>query len=273
MGKLTDDEIRSIIKRASIIQKFHEQAPNRHEPFIEDDYETIYEIADSVSINRQFIKEALLEHEGIPIEDPISVDTNNLSDAKILAYANGSVDGGLLNELKAQLEYHFNTVGKVSRRKNMLFWKAKPSGAGKYFDVSTSPELQIEQDKGRVKLTLSQNLRSYNKLFIPVAGVSFGAFMLFAAVIFGASGNDGSPPMLIMSALFFAASFFFTRFINKKKVKKKERLIELMEVLQQTIERRFRTGSKKPSKGRINIPDLNDIEVQEEVTLGEKTKS
>ncbi len=272
MGKLTDDEIRRIIKRASIFQKFHEQAPNRSEPFLENDYETVYEIGDSLSVDRQFIKEALIEHEGIPIEDPISVDTNSLSDAKVIAYANGSVDGGLLNELRAQLEYHFNTVGKVARRKNMLFWKATPAGPAKFFEVSASPELQIEQDKGRVKLSLSQNLRSYNKLFIPVAGITFGAFMLFAAAVFGQAGNDGGP-LLIFSALFLTASFFFSRFINKKKVKKKERLIELMEVLQQTIERRFRVGSQKQEKARIKVPDLDDIEVEEEVTLSEKAKS
>lgn len=273
MGKLTDDEIRRIVKRASIFQKFHEQSPNQSEPFLEDDYETIYEIADSLSVNRQFIKEALIEHEGIPIEDPVSIDTNNLSDAKILAFANGSVDGRLLNELRAQLEYHFNTMGKVSRRKNMLFWKAKPSGAGKLFEVSSSPKIQIEQDNGRVKLTMSQNLSTYNKLYIAVAGISFAALMLFAAVVFGQTGNDGVPPMLILSGLFLTSSFFLSRFINKKKKKKKEYLIELMEILQQTIERRFKAGSLKQEKEKIIIPDLEDIEAEEELTLGEKAKS
>lgn len=274
MGKLTEDDIRQIIKRASILQKFYEQAPNHAQLFNKDDYNTLYEIGDSISIKPQFLNEALLEFEGIPSDEPISVNTNNASEAKILGFANGTVDSGILNELKAQLEYHFNTVGKISRRRNMIFWKASPAWPAKLFETSTSPELQIEQDKGRIKLTLSQNLKTYNKFFLPVAGISFGAFMMFAAVIFGQAGNDGAPPMLIFSGIFLGLSTYLVRVINKKKVKKKKKLIELMEVLQQSIERRFRGSSTKQTiKDRITIPDFEDTLDDIEAPLKSSTKT
>ena len=60
MGKLTENEIRSIIKKASILQKFHDQSPYSTAPFLEDDFTTIYEISDSLNIKRQFVNEALL---------------------------------------------------------------------------------------------------------------------------------------------------------------------------------------------------------------------
>ena len=274
MGKLTEDDIRQIIKRASILQKFNEQAPNQSPPFIKDDYDTLYEIGESISIKPQFLNEALIEFEGIPIDEPISVDTNNASESKILGYANGTVDSGILNELKAQLEYHFNTVGKISRRRNMIFWKASPAWPAKLFETSTSPELQIEQDKGRIKLTLSQNLKTYNKLYLPAAGISFAAIMMFAAVVFEESGSDGTAPMLIFSGLFLGFSTYLVRLINRKKVKKKKKLVELMEVLQQSIERRFRTSTtKQTEKERISIPDFEDSLDDIEVPLKSSTKT
>lgn len=271
MGKLTEEEIRKIIKRASVFQKFSEQSPHNTAPFLKDDFNTIYEISDSLNLKRQFVNEALLEHEGIPIEDPISIDTGNQSDVEILAQANGIIDGGLLNELRAQLEYHFNTVGKIARRKNRVFWKAKPAGPSKFFDITSSPQLELENSKGSVKLKLTQNLRTYNKLFLPIAALSFGAFMMFASIVYGVADNDGVAPMLIISAMFLTGSFFFARFIKKKKLKRKESLKELMEILQQTIERRFRTSSsKEKKKERINIPDLDGFE--EDITVTSSTK-
>lgn len=273
MGKLTEDEIRRIVKRASIFQKFYEQAPPRADNPLPEDDQTLYEIADSLNIDRHFIKEALTEHKGIALDDPVRIDTNSNHKVELFAHANGSLDGSLVNELKAQLEYHFNTIGAVSRRKNRIFWKATPAGPSKFLTIANSPELILEEANGRVKLTLKQSLKTLNKLLLPAIAATFGGFMMISAVIFDRAGNDVEP-MLIVGSMFIAGAFLFSRFVRGRKNKRKERLTELVEVLQQTIERRFRAGKPKEQKETetISIPDLADIEIEDEIEITPQKK-
>ncbi|MBO6522935.1 MAG: hypothetical protein JJ971_03850 [Balneolaceae bacterium] len=274
MGKLTDDEIRLLIKRASVFQKFNEQSPHKNSVFNEEDYQTLFEIADNLNLDRQHIKEALIEHQGIETEDPIKVDTGNQTDVHVTAHANGSIDGSVLNEIRANLEYHFNTVGKITRRNKKIFWNATPSGPSRLFSITNSPELEISQKDNRVKFSLRQNLSSLNKFFFFPAFAVFISFMMLAAVIFDQVTGDGRIPMTILPGFFLTASYFFSRFIKKRKLRRKEKLVELLGTFQQIIERHFLAGkSENKSRERIKIPDLDDIEVEEEVTLGEKAKS
>ena len=274
MGKLTDDEIRLLIKRASVFQKFNEQSPHKDSVFNEEDYQTLFEIADNLNLDRKYIKEALIEHQGIESEDPIKVDTGNQTDVHVTAQANGSIDGSVLNEIRANLEYHFNTVGKITRRNKKIFWKATPSGPSRLFSITNSPELEISQKDNRVKFSIRQNLSSLNKLFIFPSLLSFGALMMLAAVLFDQVGGDGRIPMTIIPGFFLTASFFFSRFVRGRKAKRKEKLVELLGTFQQIVERHFLAGkSESKTKDRIKIPDLDDIEVEETVTLGEKEKS
>ncbi len=274
MGKLTDDEIRLLIKRASVFQKFNEQSPNRNSVFNEEDYQTLFEIADNLNIERQHIKEALIEHQGIETEDPIKVDTGNQTDVHVTAQANGSIDGSVLNEIRANLEYHFNTVGKISRRNKKIFWNATPSGPSRLFSITSSPEMEISQKDNRVKFSIRQNLSSLNKLFVFPAFAIFISFMMLAAVIFDQVQGDGRIPMTILPGFFLTASYFFSRFIKKRKLKRKEKLVELLGTFQQMVERHFLAGkSETNTRERIKIPDLDDIEVEEELPLGKKAKS
>ena len=279
MGKLTEEELKRIIKRASVLQHFHDQSPIKHSPFTEDDYEDLYEIARNLDIKPHFIKEALLEYEGFPVDDPVFLETDNSHQVDIRAQANGGLDGALLNELKAQLEYHFNTMGKLSRRKNRVLWKASPSVPARFFAVNNSPELEIIEKPGRMEFRLKQSLKTYNKFYLPAIGATFAAFMLFAAVVFGEAGNDEAP-MLVMSGVFLAGSFFYSRFIRSRKMKKKNKLFDLMEVIQQIAERKFRAGSmkeKQREKPPVSIPDLEDIEVKNdeeiEININKKVQS
>lgn len=274
MGKLTDDEIRHLIKRASIFQKFEHQSPHKSAHFSDEDYDTLFELADSLNVNRKYIQEAVVEHFGVETEEPVSIDTNNQTDIKIAASANGFIDGATLNEVRANLEYHFNTIGKISRRNKKIYWKATPSGPSKLFTISNSPEFEITQKNSQVHFALKQNLSTLNKLFVFPAFATLGAFMMTSGVIFGRAGDDGVIPMLIISGLLTAASFFFVRFVNRRKNRRKNKLIELVGTLQQTVERHFRSRSNMASsKERIIIPDLDDLEAEEEVTLSEQAKS
>lgn len=145
MGRLTNDELKQIIKRASILQRYHEQSLSGSQVPEPEDIEPVFEIGHNLDIKRHFIKQALIEYEGIPIDEPVIVDTQSFTEAEIQGYANGPMDGALLNEIRAQLEYHFNTVGAVSRRKGNIYWNAMPAFPAKLFATTRSPELEIKK--------------------------------------------------------------------------------------------------------------------------------
>lgn len=274
MGKLTEEEIRHIIKRASVFQNFERQSPHKSAHFIDEDYQTLFEIADNLQVERKHIQEAIIEYFGVETEDPVSLDTNNQTDIKIKATANGYVDGTTLNEIRANLEYHFNTVGKISRRNKRIFWKASPTGPSILFSITNSPELEISQDKTRATFTLKQDFSTLNKLFFFPTIASLGAIMMTTAVMYNQVGGDGAIPMLIMSGFFVTASFFFTRFVKRRKIKRKEKLIELLGTLQQTVERHFRISTPQvKKKERISIPDLDEIDEELTVTSGAKVNT
>ncbi len=277
MGRLTNDELKQIIKRASILQRYHEQSLSGSQVSEPEDIEPIFEIGHNIDIKRHFIKQALLEYEGIPIDEPVIVDTQSFTEAEIQGYANGPIDGALLNEIRAQLEYHFNTIGAVSRRKGNIYWNAKPAFPAKLFATTRSPELEVKEEaSGRIKLTLRQNLKTYNKLFLPAIGFSFGGFMMLAALMYDVAGND-TGPMFIFGSLFILGSIGFARFVRSRKLKKKRKLKELVETIQQIMERRFRAGRfKEEPKPEIEMEDFEEVlNDQEEIEIRpeEKIKS
>ena len=267
MTKLTEDEIKLIIKRASILQKYHEQSLIKQTDSSEQDENPIFEIGASVGLNPQFINEALIEHEGFVMQDPVILDTENNYEVKILGYANGTLDGSLLSELKAQTEYHFDTVGTISRRKGNVYWKAKPAFPAKLFEITSSPEVIFTEQKGQIRIKVSQSLKTINKFYAPAIAATFGAFMMLTAVIYNAAGD--TEPMIIVSSMFLLSSYFFSRFIKRRKTKRKKKLAEFAETLQQVIERRFRAGRVKPTTiPSISLEDLDDLNENDDISVG-----
>ena len=275
MGKLTDDDLREIIKRATIIQKYHRQSLGKKSDLSSEE-EPIFEITDSLDIERHFVKEALLEFEGIYIDEPVSVDTNSSHNIEIRGYANGNLESSLLNELRNQIEYEFNNVGKVTRRKGNIFWNAKPAFPAKLFDITSSPEVEFSEKNGRVLITLRQSLKTLNKLYLPSIAALLAAFMMISAVLFGAGGSDNEP-LLIFGGIFIALGTAFGRFVRNRKLKHKKKALELVETLQQIMERRFQAGRlKQESKPEISLQDFESLDEELddiEIKSGRKIKS
>lgn len=272
MSMFSEDEIRKIIQKAQLLQKFGESSPSE-ENDLPDGIGRIYEIAEELNIPKKYIYEAYLEHSGISIHEPIAVDTNDFNSTEIVGFAHGSINKKLLNELKSQIEFHFNTLGEISHRRNKTVWKAKPVGPAKLFASSTSPEVEFEQVDGSTKITVKQSLKTLNKLYLPGLLTGFSGFLLLAAVIFDRAGND-TAPALIFSAIIIAASLGFTQFVKGRKIKKKTNLKELTETLQGKIERHFKAEAidqeKGTRSGEIEIPE-NEYE-EENVDGSSKPK-
>jgi hypothetical protein len=272
MAKLNDDDIRTIIKRASILQKYHDQAPGApsQSAYAEDD--PVFEIADSLNIKRHFVREALLELQGTDTDEPIFIETDSYHKVELQASARGNIDGSLLSELKSQLEYHFNTVGTISRRKGNVYWKASPAFPAKLFEITSSPEVEFSERNGRVKINLKQSLKTINKWYAPAVAASLGAFMMLAAAIYGVAGNDEAP-FIVMSAIFLTGSFFYARFIKSRKKKRKNKLKELVETMQHIMQRRFRAGRyKEETKPDIDLEDFQELVENDETELKSSTR-
>ena len=258
MGKLTEDEVRTIVQKATLLKKFGESGSAVDRTQSNQELKSLYKITDNLDIPREYVHEAYLEQAGIPISEAFVVDNNDFSSTEIVGFAKGDIDKDLLKELRSQIEFHFNTVGEISYRKNKIVWKAKAVGPSKFIATVNSSEVEFKKVDGNVKIKISQSLKTVNKLYLPAAAGGIGGFMILTAVIFEVIENDIGPA-LIMSGLILAASFFFARFINGRKQKRKKNLLELSETLQGKIERHLKATTK--SKGieekspEIEIPE------------------
>ncbi len=258
MHKLSDSEIRQIVKKATLLQKFgsenHSSKTGRDNP----EMRALYDITDELGLPRKYVYEAYIERAGIPIQEPFVIDNQDFNSTEIVGFAKGTIDKELLNELKAEIEYHFNTLGTITHRRDKKVWKAKPVGPSKLIASSNSPEVEFEHIGNSTKINVHQSLKTLNKLYLPAIATAFGGFMLFAAVLFNRTGNDVAPP-LIISMLIFLASGLYTRFVNGRRKKRKKNLQHLTETLQEIIERRLKSSVQQEKQfsasAQIEIPE------------------
>jgi len=275
MGKLTDGEIRNIVQKASLLKKFGELVSAKSSEKPEQEVEQLFEITDELGLPRKYVYEAYLEHSGVPVHEPFLADTMDYNSAKAMGFAHGTLDKKLLNEMKNHTEYHFNTMGTMYHRCNKVVWKAKTSGVSRLIASASSPEIEFEQVDGSTKITVSQSLKTHNKLYLPSILAGFGGFLLLAAVIFELPGNNEIAPMLLVSALIIITSLFFARFVNNKAKKKKKNLLELTETLQGKIERHSKASktAKDEVTGEINLPETEDEMEELDITASTKSKA
>lgn len=256
MSKLSEQDIRQIIQKASLLQKFGESSSSINLSKANTEISQLFEITDELDIPREYVLEAYNEATGIPVHEPIVVDNHDFNNTEIIGFAHGNIDRALLSELKSHVEYHFNTLGNVSQRRDKVIWKAKPVGPSKFMATSNSPEVEFEKVDGSTRIKVKQSLKTLNKLYLPAVAAAFGGFMLFASVLFDLVGND-TPPAVIFSGLILLATVFYTKFVNNRKRKRKENLQELTETLQSKIERHLKstTHSVDEDTGRIQVPE------------------
>lgn len=269
MASLKEEEIRRIVNRATMFQKFYGTSPQQPVAKLEKEYPNLFEITDSLNLDRAFVCEALLEHQGIPVEEPVILDAG-FNNAAILGFSSGDLNTDTLKELRAQIEYHFNTVGEIKHRKNKTSWKAMPKGLSRFISSQNSPQVDLELSGNALKITAKQSMKSFNKLYFPAIAGIFASVMFFAGSVFGQMGGDEEVG-IIMMVIFGALSFLYARFMNKRKQKKKNNLVDLVERLQQILERRQKVSFSDPQT--ISIPDNEyDADGSDEIEIKDTKK-
>lgn len=239
MGTLNQYEKELIIEKAALLQKISESSGTSSADFESTALTELFGITDDLNLNREMVREAYIEYLGIPVNDPVIVDTGDASSAEVIGRASGRIDREVLTELKAQTEYHFNTVGSISSRKNKLIWKARPSGPSRLFASTESPEVHFEQRDSETLIRVKQSLKTHNKFYLPGLMGAMISLGMLGAVIFSRAGNEEAP-MVVIGILFGIGSFFYSKFITNRKKKAKRKLADLTETLQGIMERRFK---------------------------------
>ncbi len=268
MGKLREEEINKIVRRATLFQKFYGSPSYKSESKLESEYPDLFEITDSLKLKRAFVAEALIEHQGIPVEEPFILD-GGLSEAKVVGFANGQIDPETAKELKAQIEYHFNNRGEIKHRKGKTIWKAMPDGFSRFIATHNSPEVTMEQTGQAIKIQARQSLKTFNKFYFPMLVGIFAAIMFFGASVFGAMESEEEVG-IIMAGIFGFGSFLYSRFMKRRKQKRKDKLVDLVDRLQQILERRRKAGTL--AKPAISIPEADEYEGTDEIEISEREK-
>jgi len=267
MANLKDDEIRRIVNRATMFQKFYGASFQQSVNKLEEQYPHLFEITDSLNLQRSFVIEALLEHQGIPVEEPMVLEAG-FNNAEVVGFSSGDLNPETLKELRAHIEYHFNTVGELKHRNNKTSWKAMPKGLARFISSQNSPEVGFELSGNALKISAKQSMKTVNKFYLPSLGGLFGGFMMFAGTVMGKMGSDEVAGMIGFMVI-LGITFLYTRVIYKQKKKRKSHLGDLVEQLQQILKRRQKVGGLHSDK--ISIPD-NEYDGVDEIEIKDTKK-
>lgn len=268
MANLTEEEIGRIVRRARMFQKFYGVSGYNSSSNFESEYPDVYEITDSLNLNRASVTEAILEFRGIPVEEPFILDAG-FNNAKVLGFANGNVDTETLKELKAQIEYHFDISGEIKHRKNKTIWQAKPNGFSRMLASRNSLEVSFDQTATSIRIQANQSMKTVNKFYAPAAIGVLVAIVFLGASMFGRMNDEVLG--VIMAVIFGFGSFLYSRFMKGRKQKRKNKLVDLVERLQQIVERRRKAGSV--TEKRISISEEYNTLEEIELHSPDKTKA
>jgi hypothetical protein len=203
------------------------------------------------------VRQAAYEYAGIPIEEPFFKDTGSWNEVELVGYANGKVDQKTWVELRAMIEYHFDSPGKVKLRPGSIIWKAQPKGVLKFLHSQKSPVVDVSSSGNKSTITIKKSLKTHNKLFWPSYAAMGGAAMLLSVAMME------TPEALIFSGILLVVAKLFHHWGQKKIKKVRVQLKETMEELQTIITRRASTSEKVDftEKPTLDIPEEEEIEI------------
>ena len=132
MSKYSEKDIKAIISRAAELQQITsgpESLDSERELLTLEDVE---EIAEEAGLSPEYVKQAAIEYEGVPVEEPLFLDTGNNHEVEIIGFAKGTLDKKTWAEVRSIIEYNFDNPGKVTRRPDGIEWEARPTGILKH---------------------------------------------------------------------------------------------------------------------------------------------
>jgi hypothetical protein len=248
-------DLKAILARAVEIQNRSKGSDPASGTYEKLSLEEIEEIARESGLSPEYVRQAAIELEGIPIEEPFFLDTGNNHEVELMGFASGKLDQKTWAELRSIIEYEFDSPGKVQRRPDGIFWKATPPGIIKFIGTRNSPTVEVKSSGNRSSILIKKSLKTYNMLLYPAYAALAGAVMIFTIMI-----RSGHPDAIIAIAALLGLSKLFFAWCDNRKKKAKEKLIETMSQLQTIITRRFTASRKETSSDKQVAVDLDESE-------------
>ena len=269
MDSYNERDIKTIINRASELQQKYASYPGLSSPHQTLTFEEIREIADELGVSAEFVREAALEYEGIPVEEPLFLDTGNNFEIEVIGFARGELDEKTWTEMRAVIEAHFKNPGKVKRRHQSIIWKAQPTGFLKFLHTRKSPVVEVASSNNRSTIRVKKSVRTYNKLLFPAFAALFGVAMMLGVLLAG--DTDTGAMLTGMGVLMGVAKLFHSLTDNKKK-KEREHLKDFTEQLQTIVTRQFKISSKRKQSSGENIVTIDEDTVSEMESMSNQEK-
>lgn len=202
--------------------------------------EEIEEIASESGLSPEFVRQAVVEFEGVPIEAPFFLDTGNRHEIELLGFAKGKLDQQTWAEMRSIIEDEFATSGKVDRRPDGIFWRANPSGLFRFLKRNRVPTVEVKSTDIRSVIRIKKRLLSQRKVLLP-------AWLLLAIAV-GLTAialMEGELAPLVFGILSAGLSRLFFNWYHYLTSGAKESLRETMSKLQTIITRRFTVSSQE----------------------------
>lgn len=277
MSTYDQQDIKAILNRAVALQQRSGNSESIPESSEKLSLEEIEEIARDAGVSPDYVREAALEFEGIPVEKPFFIDTGDYNRVELIGFAKGKLDKRTWAELRSIIEYHFDSPGKVTRRPDGIRWKAVPKGILNFLESRKSSEVELETENYRTSIRIRKSFKTVNKFYLPAIFAFMLSTIFFAFTVAGEFGNDFGAG-LILTVMSLGAAELIRRWVNRKKKKRRNQLLDLMKELQTIVTRRFQAARKSESvedpKLRMELRDLNSANIEQEKTAGpRKTKN
>lgn len=242
MDSYNERDIKAILNRASELQQRYANYPGLSTLHQTLTFEEIQEIAEELGVSADFVREATLEYEGIPVEEPLFLDTGNNHEIELVGFARGELDEKTWTELRAVIESYFKNSGKVKRRPQSIIWKAQPIGFLKFLHTRKSPVVEVTSSNNRSTIRIKKSVKTFNKLLYPAYAALIGAAMILGVLV--SNGTDAGPMLISMGFLAGIAKLFHSLTQNRKQ-KTRENLKDFAEQLQTIVTRQFKISTER----------------------------
>lgn len=262
-----EKDIHTILKRAIQLQKEKEGFPGSSGLSEDLTLEEIEEIARESGVSAEFVRQAVIEFDGVPVDEPLMIDTGNRRITEILGFAKGDINKKTWTELIAEIENQLKTGGSVKRRPDRLTWVEDISGVKKFFPFFAPAKVDISLKSGQRSIRLKKNL-SVQMFMRGTALFGFGmtAFLL-SSILIGQTSSNAVPPFLIMSALFALGGFGVWKLAERFRERAKLRYKDLVESLQTIVTRNHRASDDYNSTGSLIDTNVEEPGRNEEGSL------
>ena len=230
-------DIQTILKRAIQLQGEEDRFAGTAGSAENLTLEEIEQIALESGVSAEFVRQAVLEYDGVPVDEPLLIDTGNRRLTEILGFAKGEINKKTWTELVAEIEKQLNSKGIVKRRPDRLTWVEDVSGFKKLLPLSTPARVDISLKSGQRSIRLLKKL----PFQILLRGISFFGFglaaFLFSLILSGQANANSVQPFLIFTILSAIGGIGVWKLAERFRERTKQKYKDLMESLQTIVTR------------------------------------